>query len=112
MTGTFRPGLAAALQRRCNGCREGVTMTRARMPDEHGFIERDGVKVAWESYGEGERVVLFPPLHATVHSRAWKAQIPYLSRHARVVSIDPRGNGRSDRPTDPAAYDDTEHLAD
>ena len=27
--------------------------TRARYPDEEGFIERDGVRVFWESYGEG-----------------------------------------------------------
>ena len=85
---------------------------KAREPDQQGFIHRDGIAVAYESYGSGDRVVLFPPLHATVHSRAWKAQIPYLSRHARVVTIDPRGNGRSDRPTDPAAYSDVEHMGD
>jgi pimeloyl-ACP methyl ester carboxylesterase len=39
-----------------------------------------------------------------VHSRIWKAQIPYLSRHFRVVTFDGRGNGRSSRPTDAAAH--------
>src|SRR5689334_21955950 len=28
----------------------------------------------------------------------WKHQIPYLSRYFRVITMDPRGNGRSDRP--------------
>src|SRR5947209_5826173 len=94
-----------------SGRGEGHVM-RAREPDLQGFVERDGVKVAYESYGSGDRVVLFPPVDVVAHSRMWKAQIPYLSRHARVVSIDPRGNGRSDRPTEPAAYTDAELTAD
>lgn len=85
---------------------------RARYPDNEGFVERDGVKVAYADYGTGEPAVVFPPIDAIVHSRAWKAQVPYLARHFRVVTIDPRGNGRSDRPTDPAAHADTEMVAD
>jgi pimeloyl-ACP methyl ester carboxylesterase/predicted glycosyltransferase len=56
--------------------------------------------------------VVFFPIDTIVHSRAWKAQIPYLARFYRVVVIDPRGNGRSDRPTDPMAYRDDEFVAD
>ncbi|BEP16300.1 hypothetical protein acdb102_46110 [Acidothermaceae bacterium B102] len=85
---------------------------KAREPDQQGFIHRDGIAVAYESYGSGDRVVLFPPVDVVAHSGMWKAQIPYLARHARVVSIDPRGNGRSDRPLDPAAYTDAELTAD
>ena len=40
-----------------------------------------------------------------MHKRFWKAQVPYLSRHFRVVSYDGPGNGRSDRPHDATAYD-------
>jgi hypothetical protein len=28
---------------------------RARYPDRSGYVERDGVRVFWECYGEGER---------------------------------------------------------
>ena len=42
----------------------------------------------------------------------WKAQVPYLARHHRVITFDPRGNGRSDRPSAPAEYGDTELVAD
>jgi pimeloyl-ACP methyl ester carboxylesterase/predicted glycosyltransferase len=91
---------------------EGGGGMRARYPDHEGFVERDGVKVAYEVYGEGPRTVVMPALDTIVHSRAWKAQIPFLSRLARVVTIDPRGNGRSDRPLDPAAYSDTSKVAD
>jgi pimeloyl-ACP methyl ester carboxylesterase len=32
-------------------------------------------------------------------------QVPYFARHGRVVTFDPPGNGRSDRPRDAAAYE-------
>ena len=38
--------------------------------------------------------------------------MPYLARSFKVVTIDPRGNGRSDRPQTAAAYADTEWVAD
>ena len=85
---------------------------RAREPDEQGYVERGGVRVAYESFGDAATTVLFPPVDTIVDSRLWKGQVPYLSRHFRVVTVDPRGNGRSDRPTDPSAYDDTELIAD
>ena len=30
-------------------------MLRAREPDEDGFIERDGIRIHWESFGDGRR---------------------------------------------------------
>ena len=82
--------------------------TRARYPDEEGFVERNGVRIFWERYGEGEPTILFPPTWELVHSRCWKMQIPYFARHGRVVTFDPPGNGRSDRPREAAAYERSE----
>ena len=86
--------------------------TRAIRPDQQGSIERDGVRVSWERYGSGEPTVLLLPTWSMLHSRHWKAQLPYLARHFRVVTFDGRGNGRSDRPSSVAAYDDAEFVAD
>jgi pimeloyl-ACP methyl ester carboxylesterase len=78
--------------------------TRARYPDASGDLDRDGVCVHWERYGDGGRSILFLPTWSIVHSRCWKAQIPYLARRHRVIVFDPRGNGLSGRPVDPPAY--------
>ena len=86
--------------------------TRARYPDESGYVERDGVKLYWEVYGEGDTTIVLLPTWSIVHSRHWKLQIPYLARHARVVTFDGRGNGRSDRPAGVAAYVEDEFAAD
>jgi pimeloyl-ACP methyl ester carboxylesterase len=84
--------------------------TRARYPDESGFVERDGVRLWWEVYGSGEQTVFLLPTWSIIHSRHWKAQIPYLARHFRVLLFDGRGNGRSDRPA--AGYEEREFAAD
>ena len=86
--------------------------SRARHPDEDGFIERDGVRVFWESFGEGEQTILFLPTWTLVHSRVWKAQIGYFARHFRVITFDPRGNGRSDRPPKQNSYNESEFAQD
>jgi pimeloyl-ACP methyl ester carboxylesterase len=85
---------------------------RARYPDAEGFAERDGIRVAYEVYGHRGPTILFVPTWQIIHSRLWKAQIPYLARHGRVITFDPRGNGKSDRPTVSAAYDEREVAAD
>ncbi len=86
--------------------------TRARYPDESGYVEREGVRLYYEVYGSGEPTVFLLPTWSLIHSRHWKMQIPYLARHCRVLTFDGRGNGRSDRPTDPEAYAEAEFAAD
>jgi pimeloyl-ACP methyl ester carboxylesterase len=78
---------------------------RAREPDHQGYVDCQGVTIGYEIYGEREPTILLMPTWTIVHSRFWKSQIPYLSRHFRVVTYDGPGNGRSDRPLAPAAYE-------
>jgi pimeloyl-ACP methyl ester carboxylesterase len=85
---------------------------RACQPVADGYVERDGVKVHYELFGAGEPTVLLLPTWSIIHSRHWKMQVPYLARHCRVLTFDGRGNGRSDRPTEPEAYAESEFAAD
>src|SRR6201993_419721 len=85
---------------------------KARQPDQQGDTVRDGVRLHWEVYGSGDRTVFLLPTWSIIHSRHWKFQIAYLARHCRVLVMDGRGNGKSDRPLDAEAYADEEFVAD
>jgi len=50
--------------------------TRARYPDHEGFVSRDGVRISYEVYGQGDPTVLLLPTWSIIHSRHWKMQIP------------------------------------
>ncbi|MEV0460847.1 alpha/beta hydrolase [Catellatospora methionotrophica] len=84
---------------------------RAREADADGFAEHDGVRIHYEVYGDGEVTLLLMPAWTVIDKRFWKAQVPYLSRHHRVVVYDGPGNGRSDRPLGPAAYGQDPQVA-
>ena len=77
---------------------------RARYPDRVGVVEREGGRIAYEVYGSGDPPIAFVPPWQIVHSRVWKAQIPDFARRHQVVAWDNRGNGASDRPSDPAVH--------
>src|SRR3954447_21459197 len=79
---------------------------RAREPDATGFAVQDGVRTYYEVFGDGPTTLLMMATFPVVDGRQWKGQVPYLSRHFRVVTVDARGNGGSDRPAGRAAYAD------
>ncbi len=85
---------------------------RARQPDATGRIERDGIGVRWERFGDEEPTILLLPTWSIIPSRHWKFQIPCLARNHRVVTFDGRGSGLSDRPTGPEHYTRHEYVAD
>lgn len=70
-----------------------------------GHVRSEGIRIDYEVSGDGSPTILLLPTWTIVHRRLWKAQVPYLARHFRVVSYDGPGNGRSDRPLEPTAYD-------
>jgi len=85
---------------------------RAMYPDAEGFVERGGVKVGYEVFGADGPAILLLTSWAIVHARQWKAQVPYLARHFRVIAVEGRGNGRAGRPAELDAYRDREYVDD
>src|SRR5690606_8048147 len=67
-------------------------------PVREGYVERDGVRCWYGVWGEQGPWIAFAPIFQITHVRILKATVPYLSRHFRVLAMDGRGNGRSDRP--------------
>jgi pimeloyl-ACP methyl ester carboxylesterase len=85
---------------------------RAKLPSHERYVERDGVRIAYEVYGDGPQTMVFLPPWSIVHSRVYKAQLPYFSERFRCIAFDARGNGKSDRPMEAAAYSLETYIAD
>jgi pimeloyl-ACP methyl ester carboxylesterase len=85
---------------------------RAKLPAETGYAVRDGVRIHYEVYGAGDETMLFVPPWSIVHSRVYKAQLPWFSERFRCIAYDGRGNGKSDRPDKPEAYSLENNVAD
>ncbi|MDH3607432.1 MAG: alpha/beta hydrolase, partial [Acidimicrobiia bacterium] len=85
---------------------------RACLPVQDGIIDRDGVDIYYEIHGHGATTLFMIPPAPITHSKIFKAQLPYLARHFRVVTFDGRGNGRSGRPATSEAHSRAENIAD
>ena len=81
-------------------------------PSRTGVVERDGVRIWHAVWGDSGPWLAFAPPFQIVHSEMLKGVVPYLSRHFRVVTVDGRGNGRSDRPQGQHAYSFDHFYAD
>lgn len=60
------------------------------------YFDNDGCQLHYEEYGQGKPLVLVHGLGSS--TRDWEYQITELAAHYRVVAIDVRGHGRSDKP--------------
>jgi pimeloyl-ACP methyl ester carboxylesterase len=72
--------------------------------EESGFIEREGARIWYATYGAGVPVIL---LHGGLgHGGNWGYQVAALVENGyRVVVIDSRGHGRSTRDGRPFSYE-------
>jgi pimeloyl-ACP methyl ester carboxylesterase len=81
---------------------------------KHGdFVVSDGVRIHWMEAGEGPPVVLLHG-YTSCCDAGWFANgvAKELARDHRVIGIDARGHGRSEKPHDPAKYDGDRMPAD
>ena len=72
--------------------------------DEQGYIENNGARIWYSTYGSGAPVIL---LHGGLgHGGNWGYQVPALVKHGyQAVLIDSRGHGRSTRDAQPYSYE-------
>ena len=88
---------------------------RAAEPRAQGYLDRDGVRISTSSSATPRRRCSSCRRWAINHSRFWKGQVPYLSRHFSVLTFDaprqwpfrPAGvartnTGRRSRPQTPS----------
>lgn len=85
-------------------------MKRAIEPLQEGYVDAPTARIYRRVYGTGPHTVFLLPTWNIIDSRIWKMQVPYLARHFRVVTFDPRGNGKSDHP--PTGYTLDDHVRD
>ena len=60
------------------------------------YFDNDGCQLHYEDYGHGTPVLLIHGLGSSTLD--WEFQIPVLSARYRVLALDVRGHGRSDKP--------------
>jgi pimeloyl-ACP methyl ester carboxylesterase len=85
---------------------------RAEEPIERGHIVRDGVRTAYEVFGTKGPTLVMLPCWIIAHARVWKAQIADLAQDCRIIVVEGRGNGASDRPAGGDAYSQGAYLED
>ena len=74
---------------------------------EEAFFVSDGEKIRYIEQGKGDPLVLIHGFTASVEAN-WVLPgiFPKLAESFRVIAIDNRGHGKSDKPHDPAEYGD------
>jgi pimeloyl-ACP methyl ester carboxylesterase len=69
------------------------------------FLDNDGIKIYYEVEGEGPPVIMIHGWAANLEGN-WKQAnwVEVLKDNYKVILLDCRGHGRSDKPLDPAQY--------
>jgi proline-specific peptidase len=67
------------------------------------FANINGIKICYDIHGAGEPLIL---IHGfTSKKETFVAQIPELPKYFRVIRIDNRGSGKSEKPNEPYTMD-------
>jgi pimeloyl-ACP methyl ester carboxylesterase len=76
---------------------EGKVSTSSEFESRH-FVTSDGVKLHYLEAGSGPSMVFVPGW--MMPAWIWEPQLKYFSATHRVVALDPRGQGGSEKPSD------------
>jgi pimeloyl-ACP methyl ester carboxylesterase len=78
---------------------------RAQQTPADQFFDSQGVKIRYIEAGQGDPVVLIHGFSSSVDT-GWRQPSVFdkLARDFRVIALDCRGHGQSDKPHDPASY--------
>ncbi|SEI24310.1 alpha/beta fold hydrolase [Pseudomonas asplenii] len=60
------------------------------------YFEHDGCRLHYEEHGQGTPLLLVHGLGSS--GQDWELQVPVLAEHYRLIVVDLRGHGRSDKP--------------
>jgi proline iminopeptidase len=82
-----------------------------RSRDEEGFVDGSGARIYYKTLGSGVPLLVLHGGPGSDHSDFLPALQP-LARRARLVLIDERGSGRSERLKDPKGYTLTHMVQD
>lgn len=76
------------------------------------FTERNGVKIDYEVVGTGPAIVKLPGLGSDIEMSRINGWLASGLPHHQLVLIDPRGHGKSDKPTRPGDHRIEEYRDD
>jgi pimeloyl-ACP methyl ester carboxylesterase len=68
------------------------------------YFDSNGVKIHYQEFGAGDPVMLVHGFASTADGNWGELWFSTLAKHYRVIALDCRGHGKSDKPHDPAAY--------
>jgi pimeloyl-ACP methyl ester carboxylesterase len=72
--------------------------------EDRSFVASDGVKLHYWSVGQGPPIVLLHGFSGSADMWLFDGVAAALAKNHRVLALDCRGHGRSDKPHDPARY--------
>ena len=76
------------------------------------YVERDGVRIHYRVEGSGVPLVLHHGFTSRLDRWYENGYVEALQDRYRLILIDARGHGKSDKPHDPAAYQTERRVAD
>lgn len=77
-----------------------------------GYVDNDGVNIYYEVEGQGPPLVLVHWASGSTEDWRMFGYVDALKDDYRLILVDMRGHGKSDKPRDPAAYDAATQASD